>query len=554
MEGSVEEIREVPVLIVGASIVGLTLTALLAHHGLEGCLTVEKHTSTAIHPRATLMMPRTMQAFKELGLYEIMQSESLKYYDEKTCIVVIESLAGKLLYYYLDDVNEGIEEVSATKRLFLTQQALEPLLRAKTKELGAEIQFSIEMIDFTQDANGVTALLRNIETGAHQKVRAKYMVGADGFRSTTRNKLGIPTRGPGLLSRALTIYFQIKDKEKLATLANAHYSGVIYVVNEFVRAFFRFDREKQESFLVINAAGAQGSEESRYPADTMSMDKAAEYLRAAIGADVDFEILRLTTWNAIADVPDRICQGRVLLAGDAAHRMPPSGGFGGNTGVQDAHNLAWKLAYVLQGKATDWLVQSTYEAERLPVARQTVNQALCHYVSRTEPSLKYLIAEHGISEVPDLDLELAYRYNSGALCAAEGQPGRITEDTKTAIASPGSVAHHVLVNTVDVATPFPIAHFLGRGFVLFVGAADTIWELAAKQANETVHNLPTIELQKLVFNADSSFARRYAVEPSGAVLVRPDGFVAWSVRTVLGDVEQAEGKLVEVMRRCTAGV
>lgn len=413
----------------------------------------------------------------------------------------------------------------------------------------------MEMVDFTQDDQGVTALLRNTDTGSPHKVRAKYMVGADGFRSTTRTKLGIPTKGPGLLSRALTIYFQIKDKAALAKLANAHYSGVIYVVNEAVRAFFRFDRAKQESFLVVNAAGPPGSEASRYPADTMSHATAAAYLRAAIGANnIDFEILRLTTWHAIADMPDRLAAGRVLLVGDAAHRMPPSGGFGGNTGVQDAHNLAWKLAYTLRGKGSDWLVRESYEAERWPVASQTVGQALCHYVTRTEPSLKHLVAEYGITEVEDVDLELAYRYNVGAVWGVEGGTGTsITEDAKTAVAGPGSVAHHVLVETEEGGAATPIADIFGNGFVLLVGSDGGFWEAAVRRLRSGHPEFPVMEVQRLVFNGDSHFSKRYAVEPSGAVLVRPDGFVAWSRQTGGPDVEWAEAELVKVMSKCMQG-
>lgn len=180
------------------------------------------------------------------------------------------------------------------------------------------------MISIAENSSSVTARLHDRDSKVPYDVRCKYLIGCDGFRSTTRSLLGIQTKGPGLLSRALTIYFEILDKEKLSHLANAHYSGVIYASNETVRCFFRFDRDKKESFLVINSAGKQGSEESRYPADMASMEKAEEYLRAAIGdPSIEFKIHQLTTWEAIADMPERLREGRVFLAGDAAHRMPP---------------------------------------------------------------------------------------------------------------------------------------------------------------------------------------------------------------------------------------
>ncbi|KAK4503485.1 hypothetical protein PRZ48_004400 [Zasmidium cellare] len=536
-------VEQVPVLIVGGSLVGLTLAALLAKYGIK-CMVIEKHSSTAIHPRATLMMPRTMQVFKELGLYEIMKEESLKYYDKKTCIITIESLAGKLLHKWLEDVNEGIERVSATRRVFLTQQALEPLLRAKAKELGAQLRFSTEMVSLTQDSDSVTATLKNRDTNITSTIRSSYLIAADGFRSTTRSLLGIPTQGPGLLSRALTIYFEILDKDRLATLANAHYSGVVYVSNPAVRCFFRFDRDKKESFLVINSAGKQGSEASRFPADTASMESAEGYLRAAIGdEEVKFKIHQLTTWEAIADVPVRLREGRCLLAGDAAHRMPPSGGFGGNTGVQDAHNLAWKLAYVLKGQAGPSLPE-TYEEERYPIAKHTVENALAHYVHRTEPSLSHLVDEYDVKESPVEHLEMAYRYHSKALFTnGPLNASNITEDPATSVAAPGSVAHHVLVDTADGRKNVAISEFFGDGFVLFVGSNGGPWINAARKLEGTFRTV------QLVFDDDKVFARRYSVLQDGAVLVRPDGFVAWSCRSIVREKVQDAQKLLEEVRK-----
>ncbi|KAI9687095.1 MAG: hypothetical protein M1822_002505 [Bathelium mastoideum] len=492
-------------------------------------------------------MPRTMQLFKELGLYDIMREESLKYYDEHTCVITVESLAGKLIHKWMDDVNDGIEEISATRRVFLTQQVMEPILRAKALELGANLRFSTELTDFSQDSDGVTAIVHDKAAGTYRKIRAKYMVAADGFNSRVRNKLGIPTRGPGLLSRALTIYFQITDKKALAKLPNAHYSGVIYATNKVVRSIFRFDRDKKESFLLINEAGEQGTEASRFPADTMNMEKAKEYLRAAIGADIGFEIFQLNTWEAIADLPDRFCEGRIVLAGDAAHRMPPNGGYGGNTGVQDAHNLGWKLAYTLQGMADESLVTDTYEAERRPVAKQTIEQATAHYVHRTAPERHHLIEEHGIREVePDVDLELAYRYHSNALYTKEGDP--LTEHIYSAVARSGSIAHHVMVDTPD-AKGIPIADFLGEGFVLFVGPGDVCWRFAMEDVNASKTGFPKVHVQYLVYGQDSPFAARYGVDSSGAVLVRPDGIVAWSSITCPDDITKAQKTLVEVMSK-----
>jgi hypothetical protein len=192
-------IIETPVLIIGSSMVGMTLSALLAKHGVRDCVTIERHPSTAIHPRAALFHPRTMQIYRELGLYDKMYAESLKHYDEHAGLHIVETLAGKHLGTYMKDINEWIEDISPTHRLFLTQQMFEPLLRQRAIDNGAVLRFSTELVDFQHDQEGVTALIRNVETGEKQIIRAKYMVACDGNRSPVREKLGIKSQGHGLL-------------------------------------------------------------------------------------------------------------------------------------------------------------------------------------------------------------------------------------------------------------------------------------------------------------------------------------------------------------------
>lgn len=231
-------LEHTPVLVVGASMVGMTLSALLAKHGVQGCIAVEKHAGTAIHPRAALFHPRTMQIYRELGLYDAMCEESSKHYDQHAGIVDVESLAGKFLRSWMSNMNEGIEDLSPTVRLFLTQQMFEPILRAKVVGDGVDLRFSTEMVEFQQDAGGVTALLRNTETGRKTLVRARYMVACEGNRSSTRSKLGIEIKGHGLLSHSITIYFQAD----LGKYVKGKYNGVIYVNNPEVRGFFRLGK------------------------------------------------------------------------------------------------------------------------------------------------------------------------------------------------------------------------------------------------------------------------------------------------------------------------
>jgi 2-polyprenyl-6-methoxyphenol hydroxylase-like FAD-dependent oxidoreductase len=279
-------------------------------------------------------------------------------------------------------------------RLFINQDALEPILRTRAAELGARLRYQTECTALSQDADGVTAVLRDLPTGAESLVRAKYVVAADGNRSPVREWLGIGMGGHGLLSHSITIYF--RALADLGPLLADRNQGVHYVTNPLMRGFFRLDRSGNAGFLVVNLVGDTSRPEvvAAFPsapwanvAEGITEQRALELLRAAIGVPgIGVVIENIATWRAEANCADRFRDGRVFLAGDAAHVVPPNGGYGGNTGVQDAHNLAWKLALSLAGVAGPGLLD-TYDAERRPVGELTVEQAFTRYVTRVAPYL-----------------------------------------------------------------------------------------------------------------------------------------------------------------------
>lgn len=478
-----------------------------------------------------------MEIYRELGLYEAMRQESAKAYDEHAGIVDVESLAGRHIGTWMANMNEGIEKVSPAGRMFLTQNMFEPILKAHAIEHGADLHFSTELISFEQDSEGVTSLVRNTESGERKLVRSEYLVACDGNRSPVRERLGIQIKGHGLLSHALTIYF----KADIEHLIKGRYNGVIYVNNPDVRGFFRVDKTGHNGFLVVNTAGKQGTEESRFPADTITDAKARQMLRAAVGEDVNFQITLVAKWRAVCDNAAHYNTARVLLAGDAAHTVTPHGGFGGNTGIQDAHNLAWKLAAVLKGHAGRDLVEQTYSAERWPVGEKTVNQVFERYVKRTAPELR-ATAEDLEEEIPEPHLELGYRYHSAALMT-EGLDV-LTEDPNTAIARPGTRAPHVLVST-PAAINVPISDLFTGHFVLLLGAGASEWEMAA-QALQSDPALPKLQTRRV---QGKGFDDRYRVGPSGAVLVRPDGFIAWLCPGKPASVTAGLDDLRAVMRK-----
>jgi 2-polyprenyl-6-methoxyphenol hydroxylase-like FAD-dependent oxidoreductase len=210
------------VLIVGGSLVGLSAALLLRLHGID-CLVVERHTGTAIHPRAGHFHLRTVEILRSVGLEEIVRRKGEEHYHPDGGINNVESLAGREIASYFPNLNAGVAEFSPTVRLFIDQDDLEPILRARVEELGASLCYRTECTSISQDADGVSATLRALESGAEQTVRAKYVVAADGNRSPTRERLGIPMRGHGLLSHSITIYF--RSEVDLAPLLEGRYQA-----------------------------------------------------------------------------------------------------------------------------------------------------------------------------------------------------------------------------------------------------------------------------------------------------------------------------------------
>ena len=388
----------VPVLIVGASLVGLSTAMLLGLHGISS-LALERHAGTAVHPRAAHFHLRTLEIFRAAGIEEAVRRASEEQYDSDGGISAVESLAGEEIARYIPSLNDGVELVSPSRRLFLTQDALEPILRSRALELGAELRYDTELTAFEELPDGVLATTRHVRTGVEQRVHARYMVACDGWRSPVRERLGIGMTGHGLISNSVTIYF----RADCSPFRHGRTEGVLYVFNDALSGFFRLDRQWQSGFLVVNTAGDTATPEATNVSEWIDDTRAADLLRAAIGkSDMAVEVVDVAPWKAIADVATSFRSGRISIAGDAAHTVPPNGGFGGNTGVQDAFNLAWKLALVLDGHAGPELL-ATYDAERRPIGALTIEQAYSRYVLRTAP---YLGTDHIQPLVDDLSLEI----------------------------------------------------------------------------------------------------------------------------------------------------
>jgi len=507
--------EEIPVLIVGGSLVGLTTAMLLGHHGVPS-LSVERHAGTAIHPRAGHFQLRTMEMLRQMGLEERVRAKSLETYSPTGGIIAVESLAGRELATYVKELNEGVEGFSPTVRVFINQDVLEPILREHALELGATVRNRVEAIAVEQDDDGATVTVRDLDSGAERQVRARYVVAADGSRSPTRARLGIAMRGHPELSRSITIYF----RADCADLLRDRNQGVIYVHNPELRGFFRLDRSGGTGFLVINTVGEDVTQDAAIDVQSgLTEERALQLLRTAIGTDMPMEVVDVANWRAEAICAERLREGHVFLAGDAAHAVPPNGGFGGNMGVQDALNLAWKLAAVVKGEAGPALLD-TYDAERLPLCDLNVQQAYTRYAMRVVPER----GTDGVQlPVPDIELEIGLVMRSAAIQREEDDDGALHMAPAALNGRPGSRAPHLVL--VDGRSTLDL---FGSQFVVLRPAGDGVdgWAPAGVASH--------------VIDAEP-FAETYGLSAGGATLVRPDGVIAWRSRGPAGrpEIERA---------------
>lgn len=523
---------EVPVLIVGGSLVGMSAATLLGQHGVPS-LTVEHHRGTAIHPRAAMATQRTMEVFRGAGLESAIQQRSAEQFVQDGGIIAVETLAGGVTRHFIADLNAGVRDVSPSERLFLSQNALEPLLKERAVALGATIRFATEVLSVEEHSDGVIAKIRHRDSGEITTVHSQYVIAADGSHSRIRKQLGIGMHGHPTFSKSVTIYFRAPMRPML----DGKQWSVVYVNNDRLRGFFRFEKPFDSAFLVVNTVG-----DPTHPVTDVSTDfsteRALEFVRIALGRDdVPIEIDNVMHWQAAAEVADSFQTDRIFIAGDAAHIMPPTGGFGGNTGVQDAHNLAWKLALVLSGRAPRSLL-STYEHERLSASSLTVEQAYTRYVLRTDPSIGTSQAQELVN---DLNIELGYVYRSPAIDPDGPDDGALHLSPRETCGRPGTRAPHMWL-THD-GERISSLDLYNHAFVLLGGPDSQDWcDHGRSVATQTGIDIDVLRLgtHGLACGDDagpegatspSQFAAAHGIDPSGCLLVRPDGFVAWRARS-----------------------
>ena len=483
----------VSALIAGGGPVGLTVGLLLGRRGID-CLVVERRLGTSVLPRATGVNVRSMEIFRGLGLEEQIRSVSLAG-DGVPFLLAGETVAGPARTrvesdQYLSAMPPGWP--SPAQACWCAQDQLEPLLLAAAQACASTaLRFGAELVSVTDNGDQVRAVLRDTGTGDTQMVEAAYLVGADGVHSTVREQLGIGARGQEAFASELTILFR-------ADLEPALHG----------RRFFLYRIENGEVSGILRPARTSGRWLFGTPAPAgTTPGRCAELLRAAVGdPGLDVEIIATGAWQAAALVADAFIQGRVVLAGDSAHQHTPGGGFGLNMGIGDAHNLAWKLAAVLDGWAGPGLL-GTYETERRPLAQLTTKLSAERLQAGVARSARIL------------GVVLGAEYQAGAF-VPDGSPPPATTDPVTdyrPCARPGHRAPHLWL---DPGRTISTLDLFNTGELTLLTAEPGAWQAAATAA---VDNGIPLHVQELRAPA---WPGSYEVEPHGAVLVRPDGYVA----------------------------
>ncbi|WP_031485729.1 FAD-dependent oxidoreductase [Streptomyces bicolor] len=526
------EAESVPVLIVGGSLVGLSTSVFLGRHGIEHML-VERHAGTSTHPRGRGNNLRTMEIFRTAGL-ESRIREAAGVLAGNDGILQVDTLTGEQRRWIIGDISGGmdISRVSSSDWCLCSQNDLEPVLLNYARDQGADIRFGSEMLSFEDTGDGVRAQIMRRDTGETYTVHADFLVAADGPRSPIRGQLGIGQSGPGELFHNVSVTFRSRA---LKNHVGEKRFVVCYVTNpEGEGALLPVDNEER---WVIHVPWYPDRGEAL---EDFTDDRLAAHIRAAVGVtDIDVEITGKAPWHASKRVADSYGAGRVFLAGDSAHEMPPTGAFGSNTGIQDAHNLAWKLASVIRGWAGLPLLES-YERERRPVALATGTRACVQAADEQHPGFS---PDAGRNDDPAdlLTVALCYRYASNAVVGASPEQP-IVPDSFQLGGEPGSRAPHMWV--MRGAGRISTLDLYERSYVLLAGSGGQKWRSAVEKASRNLgvpveaYLVGTGADHDLVPERDADWAELHGTAEDGAVLVRPDGFVAWRADAAMPDADR----------------
>lgn len=515
------------ILIVGAGPVGLAMAIELGNRGVD-CVLVDRGDGTVEHPRTGLVAIRTMEAFRKWGIAQDVRNCGFPP-DYELSMVFCTSLNGKLLdkESYPSMAQAPTPHETPEKKQRCPQLWLQPILaRAVAAHPNVQLLYKHEFLSYVEQGDSVIAQVKDLESGETRKIMAPYLLACDGATSLARQQAGIPMEGR-LLSYSVNILF------KCPSLTRMH------VMGEAERYMFVGPDGMWGNLTVVDGDAVWrltvlGSEEKM----NLSAFNAHEWILRALGTEGDparipYEVNSVIPWRRTEMLAESYKKGRVILVGDSAHTMSPTGGMGMNTGIQEVLDLGWKLQGVLAGWAPPQLLES-YEVERRPIAKRNISfstqnfnawrdtpnpAAVCDDTeegARVRAVLGRRLRESTRVEWESMGLQIGHRYEDSPICVQDGTaptPDDFREYVPTT--RPGSRAPHCWLadgrSTLDL---------FGDGFTLLAFPGSQAGPVQALRAAFAQRAMP-LEVIKL---HETEAARLYE---RPLVLVRPDGHVAW---------------------------
>ncbi|MBW0017949.1 MAG: FAD-dependent monooxygenase [Mycobacterium sp.] len=525
-----------PVLVVGGGPVGLSAALELARCNVPSVV-VEQHDSTSWHPKTRNLNTRTMEIAQGWGsaVYQRLRGIDTPP-GWKSPVRFMTSVVGHQGGHIETRGFEGPgPTISPALPIMSSQELIEAILRDAAEATGiVDLRFGHQVTEVVtgggdHDTEAAVAVRVNA-TGDSYRLVGEALVAADGVHSTVRTQLGIALQGEQGLHHFANCYFR-SDIER-------------HVGQRRAVLFFVANADAVGALQPLDANGRWlcqiGVQPDEWVRELWDAERVRRWVRGAVGVpDLDVEVKGVGLWQMNATVADRLVQGRVVLCGDAAHQFPPTGGLGVNTGLQGMHNAIWKLALCVRGLA-GWSLLQTYEDERRQPAITTLTQSLANYrnvgriaAAAYNPAGSDLSPEELLRETRrygnHLGIEFGTVYRSAAVIDDGTNPPDVDDDycDYAPSATPGCRAPHVWLG--NEREPVSTLDLFGAGFTVLAGPDGGIWRKAAAGAARQL-GVPIASYvvgDPGLADHTNTFFGHYEINHDGAVLVRPDGYVAW---------------------------